>query len=152
MLRLVSADAIGVMVVWDVCDSVVLSNFSELNVGVLGKKIFHKNIADIQWITNQRICRDLLASLHVDGKFIVWNFQTKSQLWCYSFMESVYSFCLDPFSNSNIICKLNYVTVTLVYSKDTLIIEKLSLSVSIFGKGKHIQIPVHCKLFNIYQY
>ncbi|KAK4470603.1 hypothetical protein MN116_006141 [Schistosoma mekongi] len=93
-LKLASFDSSGVIIVWDAATASSTSEFQETDSLVL----------EILWLPNQWVSRDLLAALHSHGKFIIWNSQTKTKLWKYTFWDGVISFSLDPFSNSRIIC------------------------------------------------
>ncbi|KAF8570918.1 hypothetical protein P879_01295 [Paragonimus westermani] len=87
-LRLASADEGGVIIIWDVVNASVITEFSEPGCDVV----------DLQWVQNQHISRDLLFALHSKGKCILWNAQTQMQLWKTNVDESFVSFSMDPFS------------------------------------------------------
>ncbi|KAA3679176.1 uncharacterized protein DEA37_0006645 [Paragonimus westermani] len=87
-LRLASADDGGVIIIWDVVNASVITEFSEPGCDVV----------DLQWVQNQHISRDLLFALHSKGRCILWNAQTQMQLWKTNVDESFVSFSMDPFS------------------------------------------------------
>ncbi|KAF5399915.1 hypothetical protein PHET_06519 [Paragonimus heterotremus] len=87
-LRLASADDGGVVIIWDVVNASVITEFSEPGCDVI----------DLQWVQNQNISRDLLFVLHSKGKCILWNAQTQMQLWKTNVDDSFVSFSMDPFS------------------------------------------------------
>ncbi|CAH8515540.1 unnamed protein product [Schistosoma turkestanicum] len=119
-LRLASVDSSGVIIIWDATTSSATSEFREADSLAL----------EILWLPNQWVSRDLLAVLHSHGKFIIWNTQTQTKLWKYSFGDEVISFSLDIFSNSKMI----------FYSKDHFIVENFSVTSCAFGKSGKLNI------------
>ncbi|CAH8582253.1 unnamed protein product [Heterobilharzia americana] len=119
-LRLASFDSSGVIVVWDAYTASVLSEFREPDSLVL----------DTLWLPNQWVSHDLLAALHSRGIFVIWNTQTQTQLWKYCFSDSIVSFSLDSFAALRII----------FCSREHYVIEKFSVTVCNFGKGKRLSI------------
>ncbi|KAH8871459.1 WD repeat-containing protein 11 [Schistosoma japonicum] len=119
-LKLASFDSSGVIIIWDATTASSTSEFQETDSLVL----------EILWLPNQWVSRDLLAALHSHGKFIIWNSQTKTKLWKYTFWDSAVSFSLDPFSNSRII----------FYSKEQFVVETFSVTSCAFGKATRLNI------------
>ncbi|CAH8557821.1 unnamed protein product [Schistosoma intercalatum] len=119
-LKLASVDASGVIIIWDATTSSATSEFREPDSLVL----------DILWLPNQWVSRDLLAVLHSRGRFIIWNTQTQTRLWKYSFGDDVVSFSLDIFSNSKMI----------FCSKEYFIVENFNVTSCAFGKGRKLNI------------
>ncbi|CAL8068606.1 unnamed protein product [Calicophoron daubneyi] len=91
-IRLASADVDGIIIIWDVVHAGVVSEFSESGCGVL----------DVQWIQNQNLSRDLVIVLHTKGRFVLWNTQTRTQLWKSMVGEQIASFSMDPFHLKNV--------------------------------------------------
>ncbi|ESP00415.1 hypothetical protein LOTGIDRAFT_140712, partial [Lottia gigantea] len=92
-LRLATADTNGIIVVWDVAQGHVKSEFSEN----------HKPVQDIEWLTNQDASRDLLVALHPPYSLILWNADTGTRLWKKSYTEPLLSFSFDPFNSKDVV-------------------------------------------------
>ncbi|XP_035227058.1 WD repeat-containing protein 11-like isoform X2 [Stegodyphus dumicola] len=91
-LKLASADASGLIVVWDAKDGRTISTFSETG----------KPASDIDWLSGRDNCQHLLVGLHPPYSMILWNTESGTKLWKKSYTESLFSFAFDPFSESNI--------------------------------------------------
>ncbi|GAA56192.1 WD repeat-containing protein 11, partial [Clonorchis sinensis] len=97
-LRLASADASGMIIIWDVVTASVVSEICEPN----------HNVLDFQWIEDQNVSRDLLFAIHSKGICILWNTQTQTPLWKTSMNEHFLTVSMDPHNMKNImrICKV----------------------------------------------
>nr|CAH8855103.1 unnamed protein product [Trichobilharzia regenti] len=115
-LRLASVDSSGVIIVWDAFTATATSEFREADSSVL----------DMMWLPNQWVSRDLLGVLHSHAIFIIWNTQTQTQLWKYTFDDSIASFSLDLFSASKIV----------FYSREHFVVENFSVTLCSFGKAR----------------
>jgi len=89
-LRLASADSQGRVIVWDVAQAAVRSEFSDGN----------KPIAEMAWLSTQDASHDLLAVLHPPHSLVLWNADTGTKLWKKTYTETLQSFCFDPFDPS----------------------------------------------------
>ncbi|XP_071090050.1 WD repeat-containing protein 11-like isoform X1 [Haliotis cracherodii] len=91
-LRLVSADAAGVIIVWDVAQGQAKVEFSEGN----------KPVQDMEWLRHQDASRDLLVALHPPYSLVLWNADTGTRLWKKTYTENLLSFSFDPFNSKNV--------------------------------------------------
>ncbi|OON22727.1 WD domain, G-beta repeat protein, partial [Opisthorchis viverrini] len=91
-LRLASADASGMIIIWDVVTASVVSEICEPG----------HNVLDFQWIEDQNVSRDLLFAIHSKGICILWNTQTQTPLWKTSVNEHFLTVSMDPHNMKNI--------------------------------------------------
>ncbi|TGZ66944.1 hypothetical protein CRM22_005054 [Opisthorchis felineus] len=91
-LRLASADASGMIIIWDVVTASVVSEICEPS----------HNVLDFQWIEDQNVSRDLLFAIHSKGICILWNTQTQTPLWKTSMSEHFLTVSMDPHNMKNI--------------------------------------------------
>lgn len=91
-LRLASADAAGIILVWDVAQGTSRTEFSDGN----------KPVQALEWLRNQDASRDLLLALHPPYSLILWNADTGTRLWKKSYTENLLSFSFDPFNGKNL--------------------------------------------------
>ncbi|XP_064630114.1 WD repeat-containing protein 11-like isoform X2 [Lineus longissimus] len=91
-LRLASADAGGKIVVWDVAQAGVKSEFSE----------GQKPVSDLEWLSTQDASHDLLAALHPPATLVLWNADTGTKLWKKPYSDTLLSFSFDPFDPSHV--------------------------------------------------
>ncbi|KAL5471412.1 hypothetical protein EMCRGX_G029528 [Ephydatia muelleri] len=95
-LRLASVDASSYCVIWDVGQGMVLSEFS------LGNG---KALVDLQWLTTNDSCRDLLAVMLSPSSMTIWNSDTGTAVSRFAFTEVVMAFAFDPFIAESLIMK-----------------------------------------------
>ncbi|BET01493.1 WD repeat domain 11 [Nesidiocoris tenuis] len=87
-VQLVSGDAAGQIIHWDIKSGCVLSVLQDGNKPVLG----------FQWAPGDYI----LAALHSPYFLIIWDVKRQTKLWKKSFTDTLLSFDFDPFDNSKI--------------------------------------------------
>lgn len=94
-LRLASGDTSGHVIVWDIVQGKAVTEFFDGN----------KAILDLEWLSSQDACHDLLVVLHSPSSLVLWNADTGTKLWKKLFQESLLCFAFDPFTPSNVTCK-----------------------------------------------
>ncbi|XP_019864425.1 PREDICTED: WD repeat-containing protein 11-like isoform X2 [Amphimedon queenslandica] len=93
ILRLASVDANGQCIVWDVGQATHISNFS----------IGNKPLVDIQWLTTNDTCRDLLLIFTSPGTMCIWNADTGTRISRTTFAENILSFSFNHFSPDQLV-------------------------------------------------
>uniref|UniRef100_A0A146LNG3 WD repeat-containing protein 11 n=1 Tax=Lygus hesperus TaxID=30085 RepID=A0A146LNG3_LYGHE len=87
-VQLVSGDASGQIIHWDIKSGMVLSVLQDGN----------KPVLDMHWMPGDYI----LAALHSPYFLIIWDIKRQTKLWKKSFTDTLLSFDVDPFDNSKI--------------------------------------------------
>ncbi|XP_054721445.1 WD repeat-containing protein 11-like [Uloborus diversus] len=117
VLKLASADSNGLLIVWEVKEGKPISTFSEPG----------KPATEIEWLSGRDSSQNFLVALHPPFSFIIWNTDSGTKLWKKSYTETLLSFALDPFSESN---------VTFLASDCILFVDDLGVNRAPSGNGR----------------
>lgn len=112
---LVSADATGHIIVWDVFTGKPLSVLQEGSKPVQRtflKKYFYlidynffRIFSELAWVNDWDGNNHVLAALHPPYSLILWDTRIGTKLWKKTYTEPLQSFCFDPFHPSKMACK-----------------------------------------------
>ncbi|XP_064464638.1 WD repeat-containing protein 11-like [Ornithodoros turicata] len=91
-LKLATADTAGTILVWNVSQATVRSTLNDTERPVL----------ELCWLTGSDSSHHLLVVLYSAGTFVLWNADNGTKIWKKVYTETLLSFCIDPFCESNI--------------------------------------------------
>lgn len=93
VLRLASVDSLSQCIIWDIGQATPISEFS------LGGK----SLVDIQWLTTNDSCRDLIAVMLAPSTMTLWNTDTGTRISRLTFFETISNFTFNPFQTEQLI-------------------------------------------------
>lgn len=94
-IDLVSSDATGHIIVWDV------SSGQQIHVLQEGTK----PVSDMNWVIQSDGNNHILAALYPSSYLVLWDTRSGSKLWKKNYNETIFSFDFDPFHPSKVACK-----------------------------------------------
>lgn len=128
-IDLVSADATGHIIVWDVTSGQSVRVLQDGTKPITGKLNiillpavamiflfkFKKFFLDMHWVSLWNDHSHILAALHPPHSFILWDTRTGNKIWKKNYMENIIAFNFDPFHSSKMACKINFFFLIFFY-------------------------------------